>query len=105
MVGAQAGLADAKGAFVQGVGAGQIPLVAQDGGEVGEAAGGGGVIESKAGLVVVQGALEESSCAIEIALGVQNIGQVVEAGRRSRVVDAQEGLAMATARSNKPRAC
>jgi hypothetical protein len=68
VVGAQAGLADLKGALVQGAGAVQVALVAQDASEVVEATGGVGVVGAQAGLADGQGALVQAAGAVQVAL-------------------------------------
>jgi hypothetical protein len=77
VVGAQARLADRKGALVQGAGAVEVALVGQDVGEVAEAAGGVGVVGAKPRLADGQGALVQAAGGVEVALARRTLARLL----------------------------
>src|SRR6266545_5641012 len=69
VVGAQAGLEDAKRTRVEVAGVVEVALVADDGGQAVQALGGVGVVGAKAGLADRQGASMQGLGVVEVALG------------------------------------
>jgi len=93
VVGAQARLADVKGALVGGLRGREVALLGQDTAEGSEVGCDFGMLWAVGGLVDRQGALVQGAGAVEVALVVQDGGEVVEAVGGVGVVGAQAGLA------------